>query len=444
MDLLRQFNGSLVALTSKISRAVVQVQVTSLGPLEEKSNSDQTSAVIAREHAIGSGVIIDSQGYIMTNAHVVERAQRVRVVLPVPDANSPFDITAQGKEQVLDAKLVGSDRNIDLALLKVEATNLPTLPLAVHRPVRAGELVLAVGSPEGLQTSVTMGVVSSVWRQPDPESPMAYIQTDAPINHGNSGGPLVDLDGYVVGINTFILSETGGNEGLGFAIPAAVVNAAYNDLKRYGHVHRTEIKAVAQTITPTLSAGLKLQRNWGVIISDVTPDGPADQAGVKVQDIVLTVDGRSITGLPGLTASLYLHPADEVLTMEVLRGANTLSLNIPALQYHDPIDQLEGLIDANNRIGRLGIFAADFDEKLHSLVGDARVPGGVVVVAQTLSPNTAIARLRAGDIIHALNSASIRSTDQLKAVVRELKTGDPVVLQVERDGKLQYLAFEME
>jgi serine protease Do len=444
-ELLRQLNGSLVALTSKVSRAVVQIQVTGFGPLDTKSKDGAEGlTVVAEEHAIGSGVILDPQGYIVTNAHVVERAERIRVVLPIPDGDSAFDTAPKGKAQILDAKLVGADRDTDLALLKVEADNLPTLLLGVDRPTRPGELVFAIGSPEGLQNSVTMGVVSSVWRQPDPESPMVYVQTDAPINPGNSGGPLVDLDGYVVGLNTFILSKGGGSEGLGFAIPASTVRFVYKELKRYGHVHRTEIQAGAQTITPTLAAGLGLNQNWGVLISDVTPGGPADSAGLKVQDIVLAVDGRPIMGLPGLGAALYQHPPDEVVTLRVLRGSSTISLEVPALQHQDQVDELSALVTPNNRIGRLGIFATDFDSKLQSVVSDARSSTGVVVVAQTGGPTALTARLQAGDIIHSLNTTPMDSVEQLRTTVRALKPGDPVVLQIERKGKLQYVAFEMD
>jgi len=312
LDVLRQLDGSLTELTSKVSRAVVQIQVTGFGPAHKKSSDDgEGTAVLAEEHAIGSGVIIDPQGYIVTNAHVVERAGRIRVVLPTPAGDSAFDTAPEGKAQILVATLVGVDRETDLALLKVEADNLPTLPLGVNRSTRPGELVFAIGSPEGLQNSITMGVVSSVWRQPDPDSPMVYVQTDAPINSGNSGGPLVDLDGYIVGLNTFIMTKGGGSEGLGFAIPASTVQVVTEELKKYGHVHRTEIEAAAQTITPTLAAGLGLKQDWGVLICDVTPDGPADTAGLKERDIVLTVDGRPITGLPGLSAALFQHPADE-------------------------------------------------------------------------------------------------------------------------------------
>jgi serine protease Do len=440
-ELLRQFNSSLEALVSKVSPAVVQIQAAGLAPLQGNKSG---VAVIVRQRAIGSGVIVDPDGYIMTNAHVVEGAQRVRVVLPAPPSPSPFEIAPVGKRQVLDAKVVGIHKDTDLALLKVEDHNLPTLTLGARRPVQPGELVFAIGSPEGLQSSVTMGVVSSVWRQPDPDKPMVYIQTDAPINPGNSGGPLVDLDGYVVGLNTFILSEGGGSEGLGFAIPARIVRFVYENLRKYGHVHRTEIQANAQTITPTLAAGLGLAQNWGVVISDVTPGGPADSAGLKVEDIVVAVDGRPILGLPGMTAALYLHPPDEVLGLEVLRGTAKVSLNVPALPHHDKADELADLIDPNNRIGRLGIYVMDFDDRLRAAMPNLRIPSGVVVLGQSLDLTALTAELHPGDIIHAVNRVPIRSSEQLRSALRGLKPGDPLVLQIERQGQLQYVDSEME
>ena len=440
-DLLHQFNGSLQALAARVSPAVVQITVIGFGPQDDKSK-DGTSFIV-RQRAIGSGVILDPNGYIMTNAHVVEGAQQIRVVLPSPFANSPLEIVPLGKRQVLDAKLVGEDKDIDLALLKVEGHDFPTLPLATNSSVHPGEFVMAIGSPEGLQNSVTLGIVSSVWRQPDPDRPMVYVQTDAPINHGSSGGPLVDLDGYVVGLNTFILSESGGSEGLGFAIPAAAVKFVYQELRKYGHVHRTEIRAGVQEITPTLAAGLGLAQNWGVVISDVEPGGPADEAGLEVQDVVLTVDTHPIMGLPGLTAALYLHPPDEELTVVVLRGSRTISLSVPAIEHRDEMDQLANLVDPRNRIGGLGIFAVDFKPQLPS-VADIRFHSGVVVVALTPGPDTQSRSFQAGDVIHSLNNTPVKSVEQLRAALHQLKAGDPVVLQVERQGKLHYVAFDME
>ena len=169
---------------------------------------------------------------------------------------------------------------------------------------------------------------------------MFYIQTDAPINRGNSGGPLVDVDGYLVGINTFILSSSGGSEGLGFAIPARIVNFVSRRLRKYGHVDRSEIGATATAITPLLAEGLKLPVDSGVMISDVKPGGPAESAGMKIEDIVLSVDGRAIHSLPVLSARLYLHPTDEPMTVEVLRGTQRITMRIPVVAERHDVDRL--------------------------------------------------------------------------------------------------------
>ena len=301
-SLLRDLDSSLEQVVAKVSPAVVQIVVTGYGPLEDHGHSD--TARIVRQHAIGAGVIVDSDGYIITNAHVVQGAQRIRVILPSPPADSPLDIQPIHAGQILDAKLLGTHKQSDLALLKVEETHLPTVPLRDDARVRQGELVFAIGSPEGLRNSVTMGVVSSVARQPDPDDPRVYIQTDAALNPGNSGGPLVDIDGNLVGINTMMLSEGGGSEGLGFAIPAAIVNFDYQNLRKYGRVERVAIGARMQNITPTLAAGLGLARSWGAIVSDMEPGGAAEAAGLQIDDIVLAIDNRPIPTLPDLMAVL--------------------------------------------------------------------------------------------------------------------------------------------
>ena len=229
--------------------------------------------MIGRQRSIGSGAIVDPDGYIITNAHVVAGARQVQVVLH-------RDTTADGPVRLARARRRARPstpassaprRDIDLALLKVDLTGLPALPLANYDAIRQGELVFAFGSPEGLRNSVSMGVVSSVARQVEPDSPTIYIQTDAPINPGNSGGPLVNIDGELVGLNTFILTESGGSQGLGFAIPSAIVAAAYPQLRKYGHLHHGQIGFAMQTITPALAAGLGLSRTSGVMVSDVLP-----------------------------------------------------------------------------------------------------------------------------------------------------------------------------
>jgi len=390
-------------------------------------------------------VIIDSNGYIMTNAHVVEGAQRIHVALPLPSAHFPDQIAPVGKQRIVEARLIGLHRETDLALLKIDQTGLPTLSLGSRRPVHQGQLVFAMGSPEGLENSVTMGVVSSVARQADPNRPMVYIQTDAPINPGNSGGPLVDTEGYVIGINTFILSAAGGSEGLGFAIPARIVRFVYESLRKYGHVHRIEVKAGAQTITENLAKGLGLAQNWGVVIDDVTPGGPAEAAGVKIGDIVVSADGRLIGTLPAFTAALYLHPLDEVLKLEVLRGSERKTFFIAALEMKDAMDALPDLANAReNLVSRLGILALTLDDQLRPMLGTLRIPSGVVVVARVADFMSSATGLETGDIIHSVNQTSIDSLSSLRTALNLIKSHDPVVLQVERGGGLLWLTFEME
>jgi serine protease Do len=438
---LMQINNAMEGLAARVSPAVVQILVTGYGPVRQENRSQ--TALIVRQHAVGSGVIVDPDGYIITNNHVVESAQRIRVALPLPTDNGRS--VAAGKRRILEARLIGTHKDTDLALLKIDEKDLPTLPLATQQRPRVGQMVFAIGSPEGLQNSVTMGVVSAVARQADPDKPLTYIQTDAPINPGNSGGPLVDMNGSVVGINTFILSQGGGSEGLGFAIPARIVDFVYHSLRQYGHVHRTEIGATAQEITPSLADGLKLAQHWGVIIADVKPDGPAAAAGLQIQDIVVRADDRRVETLPQLSSALYLHRLDQVLQLDVLRGDQEKTLYIPAIENRDHMDQLFDAADAQKDIvPHLGVLAIDFTPDLRSQIGQLRIPSGVIVLgraADLILPDTG---LQTGDVIHAINTTPIPDMATLRAAVQSLKTGDPVVIQVERSDGLTYLSFEME
>jgi serine protease Do len=437
---LVQLNSALEGLAAKVSPAVVQILVTGFGELHEEDRSK--TALIVRQRAVGSGVIVDSNGYIMTNAHVVEGARRIQVALPLAgDANGQVPV---GKRRILEARLLGQHPETDLALLKIDETDLPTLPLMSQRP-HVGQLVFAIGSPEGLQNSVTMGVISALARQADPNKPLTYLQTDAPINPGNSGGPLVDMNGSVLGINTFILSEGGGSEGLGFAIPARVVEYVYQNLRKYGHVHRVEIGAATQEITPTLAEALKLPQRWGVIVVDVTPDGPAAAAGLQIQDIIVSADDRRIETLPSLSAALYLHRLDQVVKFDILRGKERKTIYIPAIEKRDHMDELLDAVNPENSlIPRLGVLAIDITPDLRSHLGTLRVPGGVIVVGRTadlILPDTG---LEAGDIIHQLNTTPIDSVETLRTALGALKTGDAVAMQVERDDGLTYVSFEIE
>jgi len=442
-NLLRELDNSLEQVIAKVSPAVVQILVSGYGPEETHGHTDTMR--IVRQHAIGSGVIVDPDGYIMTNAHVVEGAQRVRVVLTLPTPSSEIEPPPTRSEQEYDAKVLGRHKESDLALLKIEATHLPTISFRDDLRVRQGELVFAIGSPEGLRDSVTMGVVSAVARQTDVNDPMFYIQTDAPLNPGNSGGPLIDADGRFVGINTFMLTEGGGSEGLGFAIPAAIVRFDYENLRRYGHVRRVAIGATAQSITPTLAAGLALSRSWGAILSNVANGGFAKIAGLEVGDIVITVDGRAIDSFPSFMEALYLHPIDQAMTISVLRGQKPLSVTLAVTVHHD---KAEDLADVPNLprtlVAELGMFVSDVNDTVKPLLGKDDIQSGVVIIAQAAGPNAITTGVETGDIIRAINRRSLQSVSELQSAVRQIKSGDAVVLQIQRKGKLQYLAFEMD
>ena len=294
LDALQQLNVSVESLVSRVSLSVVQVLVSTYEPVDRRTDTD---LVIGRQRSLGSGVVIDADGYILTNAHVVSNARRVQVVLAGTRAGDIASQSGARRGRRVDAQIVGLARDIDLALLKVEGP-LPALPIADSETVHQGALVFAFGSPQGLRDSVTMGVVSAVARQPDPDNPLVYVQTDAPINPGNSGGPLVNVNGELVGINTFILSESGGSQGLGFAIPSALVQIAYPKLRAYGHLHRGEVGLQFQSVTPALAAGLGLTQDFGPLVSDVIPGAPPTRRASRCKTLSsASTASRSTTSL---------------------------------------------------------------------------------------------------------------------------------------------------
>jgi serine protease Do len=283
------------------------VQIFSTGYNPDSDREHRNTDLLPRGLTSGSGIIIASDGWIVTNAHVVQRGRRIRVQLNQDAAlSAPRD--GASRHALFDAKLIVADRDTDLALLKIDATGLPTLELSDSSDLKQGQLVLAFGSPLGFDNSVSMGIVSSVARQPDPDSPTIYVQTDAAITPGNSGGPLVDTSGRVVGINTLILTQSGGNEGIGLAIPSNVVRSVYNQVRNEGHVHHHQIGVSARNITPALASGLGLEREDGIVIEDVIPEGPAASAGLMPGDIVLLVNEKRVQNIRQFALALILLP----------------------------------------------------------------------------------------------------------------------------------------
>jgi serine protease Do len=381
----------------------------------------------------------------MTNAHVVAGAQRVKVLLiPANTDLTPYRTSFATRQRTYAAKLVGMNRLIDLALLKIEATNLPYIPLEQNFHVDLGQMVLAIGSPLGLDHTITRGIVSSVGRQPEIDRPMVYIQTDAPINPGNSGGALVDRNGNLVGINTFILTKGGGSEGLGFAIPQPAVRYVYHELKQYGRVRQTYIGADVQTITADLATGLNLPQDWGVVVSDVSPGGPAAQSGLRAEDIILTLDGRPVDSLPKYWASLYIHPHNGPVRMEILRGTQKKQFEIAAIDAAPGFERLSDLIDRDSLIPQLGVFLVNLSSDLVQQMPGLRSTAGAIVAGTSDRTPPVDTDLAAGDVIRTINRKPVISVGSFRSQLDGMKPGDPVVLQIERQGSFRFVSFEME
>jgi serine protease Do len=440
---LRKMDQSMGELIRKVSPSVVQILVSGYGQVEEGEHGN-TGVVIGRQRAIGSGFVIDSSGYIVTNAHVVKGAQRVQVVLSSANSDDSADAVLSAKTSLVPARIIGVTNEIDLALLKVDVTGLRALKLASYRNLRQGESVFAFGSPEGLRNTVTHGIISAVARQTDPDSTMVYIQTDAPINPGNSGGPLVNVDGEVVGVDTFILSQSGGNEGLGFAIPCSVVNIAYQQLRKFGHLHRPEIGISVQTITQPLADGLKLPRNFGVVISDILPGGPSEAAGLRIGDVLLAIDGKAAGSVPYVAFHLMSRESGDRVHLDVLRGTLRLGFDVALMEPPKDMDQITALADPEKSlVPTLGILVVEIDKRIAVLLPELRDPFGIIVAARAAGATTEVP-LMTGDVIRTLNGEPITTLDRLRNALKNLPPGAAVVLQIQRDQKLMYVAFTLD
>jgi serine protease Do len=401
---------------------------------------------LVRRQGSGSGVIVDPAGFIITNAHVVAGARRIQVLIPpAPELQTSRSSILKPRGRLLGAQVSGIDVETDLAVLKVAGENLPFCPLGDSDTLKQGQVVMALGSPFGLQNSVTLGVVSATARQLRDQDRMIYIQTDASINPGNSGGPLINTKGEVIGINTFILSQSGGNQGLGFAAPSNIVSYVYQQIRDYGRVRRGEIGARAQTITPLLAAGLGLAKNWGVVLSDVMPRGPAGAAGLQAGDIVLTLDGKVMENARQFDVNLYRKDLGESVILEIQRGAETLKYPVQVMERQDdPGRFIEMVTRERNLIPELGILGLDLTAPIMVLLPPLRIPTGVVVAAQAADSPAGADPFLPGDVIHFVNRQAVTDVQGLRAIMAKFKIYDPVVVQIERQGGLRYISFEIQ
>ncbi len=432
---LTALDAQLEALSRRVAPSVVQVTATGY--------TSTPSVLLARDQSTGSGVIVDADGWIVTNAHVIEDARSVKVDVQQPDAAPPGSSILRPRSQRLVAKVVGVDRETDVAVLKIERSGLPALELGDSELLRQGQLVMAFGSPLGLENSASLGVVSAVARQLKADDPMIYVQTDASINPGNSGGPLVDAQGRMVGLNTMILSQSGGNEGIGFAAPSNIVRTVYEQMRKSGRVRRGVIGVRAQTITPPLASGLGLVFDRGVVLSDVTPAGPAEAAGLKPGDVVLTLDGKPMENARQFDVNLYRRAPGDSVTVSVRRGQQTVEAKVPVVPRPDDTERLQALVTPEkNLIPRLGVLGLELDEELLRVAGPLRGRDGVVVAARAGGADGD--ELRAGDVIYAVNGVSVLGLAELRSAVAGAAAGQPLVLHVERSGKLLYVVIENE
>jgi serine protease Do len=446
------FSESVQELSARVSASVVQITATRHGTRED-SLSGLTGLTLARQQTVGSGFIIDSDGYIVTNAHVVAGAQSIKVHLIPKSAVARTDKSDQLISSALaevfippmDAELIGEFKEADLALLKISATALPSLPLADYNSLRQGQVVFAFGSREGLSNSVSMGVVSSVARQPNPDNPFIYIQTDAPINPGDSGGPLVNTKGEVVGLDTFILTQSGGSEGIGFAIPSPLIQVVCDQLRTQGHFRRLVMGVGTQTITPALALALKLPRSSGVIISDVLPGSSGSSAGLRLNDIITAVDGKPLQNLPAFLMAMLVHVKGQPIQLELLRAGRRLTVSVDAVEEDRASDRIADLGDPEkDQIPKLGIMAVAVDKRAEAMFAKLRSRYGALVTARFEASAAAVTGLQAGDLIHEINGVFVADPDTLRHALDALPGGTPVALFIEREGKLQYLAFELQ
>jgi len=439
---LVRLSGSFESLSEQVGPAVVQIFAT--GYNTTLGNTEST--LLSREQSSGSGVILDPEGFILTNAHVVQGARRVQVLLARSlrgTAGGTSLLKPRGR--MVEAQIVGMDQETDLAVLRIPDRELPFLELGDSDELKQGQLVLAFGSPFGLENSVTLGVVSSVARQFQPEDPVVYIQTDAPINPGNSGGPLVDAHGKVMGINTFIVSQSGGNEGVGFAVPSNIARNVFTQIRSTGRVSRGEIGVYAQTVTAALAEGLGLSQEWGVVLGDVLPGKPADMTGLKVGDLILALNGKIMENGRQFDVNLYGHSIGDLVSLEVLRGSQKLNFRVRVIEREDDFGHLlEMVTPENSLVPKLGILGLDIDGQIAKILFPPRKLGGVLIAARSPGSPYWQAEFLPGDVIYAINGKEITSLASLRSRLAELQTGDPVVVQVQRQETLRFIAFEIE
>ena len=375
-----------------------------------------------REHGLGSGVVVTRDGYILTNNHVVDSADTVKVTLP------------DGRE--FTAKVVGRDPKSDIAVVKIDASNLPVVPLADSDKVRVGDIVLAIGNPFGVGQTVTTGIVSATGRgNMGIEDYEDFIQTDAAINPGNSGGALVDVEGRLIGINTAILSHSGGNQGIGFAVPSDLARNVMDSLVQYGHVTRGYLGVMIQDLTPALAKEFKLKQSNGALVGDVVPKGPADKAGIKDGDVVLQFNGKNVTDSRRLKLMVAETKPNSTVPVKVLRDGANKTIEVAVKQLPDT-EQLAKAETPNGResgtLNGVGVESLNGQIRQQFHLPD-NVKGAVVTEVRPGSA-AAEAGLKPGDVIEEIDRHPVSSAYDAVRLTQNAKDKHTLVRVWENGG----------
>ena len=387
-----------------------------IGPLEEPKNH--------REKSLGSGVIVSPEGYILTNNHVVDGATEVKVTL--------------SDKREFDAKIVGTDPKTDIAVLKIDATNLKPITLGDSSKVQVGDTALAIGNPFGVGQTVTRGIISAVGRgNLGIEDYEDFIQTDAPINPGNSGGALIDDRGELVGINTAILTHSEGSEGIGFAVPVNLAHQVMDQILKNGKVVRAYMGILPQDMTTEMAKAFGQKEARGVVVGDVTADGPAQRAGVHRGDILLEVNGKSIANSNELRMTISMMQPDSNVKLTVLRDGSERELSVKLVEM--PMETAKARPDSDDSTKVLeGVEVTTLSPNMADKLGLPTSSTGVVVTNVDPSSKMVDAGLRKGDIIQEVNHQPVKNISEFQSALK--KGGSDPLLLVNRQGRTLFIA----
>jgi serine protease Do len=428
-------SGSFSQVAETVSPAVVNIntvtRVSGRTPVEEFFGDEllrrfrgDPSERPQPQRSLGSGVIVDASGIVLTNAHVVEGATEIEVA------------TADGKKH--KAKVMGADRKTDLAVLKLQGGGpYPAASLGDSDRVKVGDWVLAIGSPFGLQQTVTAGIISAKGRSIGQGPYDDFLQTDAAINPGNSGGPLVNMSGEVIGINSAILSRSGGNVGIGFSIPVNMAKRIYTELAAKGKITRGWLGVSIQALSPDLAKGFGLKEPNGVLISDVVQDSPAAQAGVAAGDIIIEFDRKKVDSPQELQKVVAATAPGRAVPLKVWRDRSEKMLEI---KIGETPDETVALKSTNKGKSLLGLDVRPITPEMARQL-NLRSPDGVLVFAVEEDSAASEAGLQRGDVIREVNRQRVRSLPDFEKATKDVKDGDRVTVLLQRGAQSLYVAF---